>query len=144
MDDPSTTTFGRMGEILVVKGFITAEQLEEALASQEKTGRLLGEICVEKFGLDRFAIADALSEQWGEHPPAQGGGPAMTQPRVADGEVQELRILLAEAEAGQARLAWRTDALERRLAAVEALVSGNNGSARNEADGGASASHARP
>ena len=41
-------------------------QLAEALRSQEQTGRLLGEICVEKWGLDRFALADALGEQWVE------------------------------------------------------------------------------
>src|SRR3954454_3530512 len=110
MDDATTTSLRRMGEILVVKQFITAEQLDEALATQEKTGRLLGEICVEKFGLDRFAIADALSEQWEElqHPAApstDGGGSPSRAPAVAHGELQELRVLLAEAEAGRARLA---------------------------------------
>jgi len=129
MDDPTTTSFRRMGEILVVKGFITAEQLEEALVSQEETGRLLGEVCVEKFGLDRFAIADALSEQWEEpeHPRAplgDGRGASSRSSAIVDGELQELRVLLAEAEADRARLAWRVDALERRLAALESLMPG--------------------
>jgi hypothetical protein len=63
VDVVGNTSQRRMGQILVERRFITAEQLAEALRNQEQTGRLLGEICVEKWGLDRFALADALGKQ---------------------------------------------------------------------------------
>jgi len=107
-----------MGEILVERGFITEEQLAAALVSQ---------ICVEKHGLDRLALADALSEQWEE---MQHGrrGPAPLQGLPsgppAPAEADELRVLLDEAEAARAKLAAKADELERRLALLETIMTG--------------------
>ena len=115
-----------MGEILVERGFITSTQLSEALLDQQESGRLLGEICVERFGLDRFALAGALSEHWEE---VQHGRIASTRAGVVRAkrtsvDTQDLRILLVEAEAARAALAARTEELEQRLAALEMLVAG--------------------
>jgi len=113
-----------MGEILVEKRFITADQLAGALLDQEETGRLLGEICVELYGLDRFALADALGEQWEEIP----RGRAYATHRGAARETaaypgtEELRARLDEAEAARAELAAKTDELARRLTVLETLV----------------------
>ena len=116
-----------MGEILVERGFITEEQLAAALVSQAETGRRLGEICVEKHGLDRLALADALSEQWeemqhGRRGPSPLRGAPVGPPPPA--EPEELRVLLDEAEAARAKLAAKTDELERRLALLETIMTG--------------------
>jgi hypothetical protein len=113
-----------MGEILVERGFINADQLAAALVTQAETGRRLGEICVEKHGLDRLALADALSEQWeamqSGRPTEQGG----SSRAVASAVTQELRVLLDEAEAARAKLAAKTDELEQRLILLETIMTG--------------------
>ena len=127
VDDAADTSHRRMGQILVGRGFITPDQLAEALRSQEQTGRLLGEICVEKWELDRFALADAIGEQWVEI--EQGHErPAITGPAVDttsfSPDLQELCALLVETVSAHARLHSRTEELERRLAALETFVAG--------------------
>ncbi|MEJ5337782.1 MAG: type IV pilus assembly ATPase PilB [Thermus sp.] len=54
----------RLGELLVEKGLISRDTLEEALVEQEKTGDLLGRILVRK-GLDEKALYRVLAEQNG-------------------------------------------------------------------------------
>ena len=54
----------KIGAIFVEKQLITPGQLALALEEQEKTGRLLGEICVARYGVDRMRLADVLAEQW--------------------------------------------------------------------------------
>ncbi|WP_337845447.1 type IV pilus assembly ATPase PilB [Thermus sp.] len=54
----------RLGELLVAKGLIGRETLEEALVEQEKTGDLLGRILVRK-GLDEKTLYRVLAEQNG-------------------------------------------------------------------------------
>jgi hypothetical protein len=122
-----------MGQILVGRGFITPDQLAEALRSQEQTGRLLGEICVERWELDRFALADAIGEQWVEieqgveieqrHDRATITGPAVDTTSFSP-DLQELCALLVETVSAHARLHSRTEDLERRLAALETFVAG--------------------
>ena len=57
-----------LGAVLVRKGLITAEQLEQALEVQNETGELLGEIVVGQCGVPRLEIATILAELW-ERPP---------------------------------------------------------------------------
>jgi hypothetical protein len=124
-----TPTYRRIGTILVERGLISEHELSVALAEQERSGRPLGEVCVERFGLDRLHLADALASQWDE----MKALPADDQPRVAapgSGAVErsaatdeeELRVLLEEAQAARAELETKTDELSQRLAALEALV----------------------
>jgi uncharacterized coiled-coil protein SlyX len=126
-------SYRRIGEILVGRGLITMDQLAIALAEQRECGRPLGEICVERFGLDRLGLADALAEQWDEMQRASGptvpAAPAVVDaPPVSDDTTpeDELRVLLEEAHSARAELESKTDELGRRLAALEALVVGVN------------------
>ena len=135
MDAARNVPYRRIGTILVDRQVITPDQLAHALVEQEKTGRPLGEVCVEQCGLDRFTLADVLAEQWEEMKragaeSARAGAAAMEAPAndaaasVAQAEADELRVLLEEAEAARAELASKTDELGRRLAALETLMSG--------------------
>ena len=125
--------YRRIGTILVERGLITENQLAHGLAEQKETGRPLGEICVERFGLDRLTLADALAEQWEEMQRANAEAERLAALDEADemdetpddlSAEDELRILLEEAEAARAELVTKTDELSRRLAALETLVVG--------------------
>ena len=54
-----------LGELLVEKNLLTADELELALAEQAETGRLLGAILVERGYVSGPALAIALAEQYG-------------------------------------------------------------------------------
>ena len=54
-----------LGELLVSKGLVTADELDHALTEQEETGRLLGAILVERGFVSGPALAVALAEQYG-------------------------------------------------------------------------------
>jgi hypothetical protein len=54
-----------LGELLLHKGLVTAEELDRALTEQEETGRLLGAILVERGYVSGPALAVALAEQYG-------------------------------------------------------------------------------
>ncbi|MDR7486055.1 MAG: response regulator [Armatimonadota bacterium] len=58
-------TVTRLGEVLVVHGLITEEQLARALEAQSGNGRRLGQILVEQGALTEDDIAWALSHQLG-------------------------------------------------------------------------------
>ena len=129
---PQPVPYRRIGTILVEKELISASQLDVALVEQRETGRPLGEICVDRFGLDRLSLADALAEQWEEMQPLQASHaePGLAQDdggseTHADEETEgELRVLLDEAQAARVELTAKTEELGRRLAALEVLVIG--------------------
>ena len=54
----------KLGHIFVEKGFITTHQLEQALAEQAQSGKLLGEVLVELEMIDRLDLASALGVQF--------------------------------------------------------------------------------
>jgi type IV pilus assembly protein PilB len=56
---------GRLGDLLLEKNLITAEQLNEALDEQKETGGKLGEILVNNGALDPQALAEALAGFFG-------------------------------------------------------------------------------
>jgi methyl-accepting chemotaxis protein len=124
--------YRRIGAILVEWNLITDDQLADALAEQQRSGSLLGEVLVSMFGVSRVDLADALAEQWHEahHAAANGsssdGSPVATAQESADDGLAEgdLRVLLDEAEAARAELAERTDELSKRLESLEQLVVG--------------------
>ncbi len=136
VDAARTVPYRRIGTILVDRQLITADQLAQALVEQKNTGRPLGEICVDRYGLDRLALADGLSEQWeemqraGADPVREGAAGEAAVPvavaaaSVGHAEADELRVLLEEAEAARVELASKTDELGRRLAVLETLVVG--------------------
>ena len=55
----------RLGDILVEDGLLSSEQLAEALQQQKQTGKLLGEMLVEKQFITGKAIVAALSKRMG-------------------------------------------------------------------------------
>ena len=54
----------RLGDIIVERGLITAEQLEEALTAQRESGSKLGEVLVDLGFITRIALAGVITEQW--------------------------------------------------------------------------------
>ncbi|MFZ4668085.1 MAG: GspE/PulE family protein [Microthrixaceae bacterium] len=54
----------KMGEILLDAGIIDAEQLLDALQSQQETGRRLGEILLDRGQVDEHQLAGVLAEQF--------------------------------------------------------------------------------
>ena len=58
-------TSKQMGEILVAKGVITAEQLQEALAEQRITKEFLGQVLLKRILITEKDLLQILSEQFG-------------------------------------------------------------------------------
>jgi hypothetical protein len=56
----------RLGDIIVERGLITAEQLEHALHVQRESGSKLGEVLVELGFITRVCLAGVITEQWDE------------------------------------------------------------------------------
>ncbi|NUR77049.1 MAG: hypothetical protein HOQ28_12290 [Thermoleophilia bacterium] len=54
----------RLGDIIVERGLVTADQLEEALRVQRTTGGKLGEVLVELGFMTRVGLAGVITEQW--------------------------------------------------------------------------------
>ena len=54
-----------LGELLLSKNLIARNELDEALAEQEETGKLLGAILVDRGFISGPALAIALAEQYG-------------------------------------------------------------------------------
>ena len=76
-----------IGEIFVDLGFVTADQLESALAQQAQSGARIGEILVEQGSLSRLDLASALVEQWSalrtiRPPQSTGSGDSELPPGV--------------------------------------------------------------
>jgi hypothetical protein len=55
----------QLGELLVAEDLLTEDELEQALAEQATTGRLLGQIIVSNGYLSAFSLARVLSDQHG-------------------------------------------------------------------------------
>ena len=51
-----------LGELLVMRGFITADQLDAALEEQRRSGARIGEILVERGAISRLDLAAAISD----------------------------------------------------------------------------------
>jgi hypothetical protein len=66
----------QLGELLVAEELLTEDELEQALAEQAKTGRLLGQIIVANGYLSAFSLARVLSEQHGVQLSPKEGAPA--------------------------------------------------------------------
>jgi Cdc6-like AAA superfamily ATPase len=54
----------RLGDIVVERGLITAEQLEHALKVQRESGGKLGEVLVNLGFITRVGLAGVITEQW--------------------------------------------------------------------------------
>ena len=83
----------RLGEIFVMRGFVTQEQLDQALSRQRKTGERLGEALVALGAISKFHLAGALAEQMAT---VDGAVADETGDDVASGTLHQLPVRAAE------------------------------------------------
>jgi hypothetical protein len=76
----------QLGDLLVVEQLLTEDELEQALAEQAASGRLLGQILVDNGYLSAFSLARVLSEQHGVRLSHKEGAPAPAKPVAAGPE----------------------------------------------------------
>ena len=63
LSPPSTGTQKRLGDILVSRGLLTANRVNEAVEMQKKTSRRMGQIIIDRGWVSENDVLDALSEQ---------------------------------------------------------------------------------
>ena len=89
-DARSNDSWKRLGEIFVQRGFVTPEQLDEALQRQRETGERVGEALVAQGAISKFELAGALAEQMSALEADAAAADAATvvplTPRVAEPE----------------------------------------------------------
>jgi chromosome segregation ATPase len=91
-----------IGQIFVERGFISSEQLEDALEEQKWSGRKLGEILMSSGNISRLRLWDALEEQAASF---DTGTPAAAEPQAPAAEPSSL---LSETETASLRGALDT------------------------------------
>ena len=62
-DPAANESWRRLGDIFVERGFVTPEELEQALQRQRETGERVGEALVAQGSISKFELAGALAEQ---------------------------------------------------------------------------------
>lgn len=62
-----------IGSLFVEKGFVTQEELDDALLEQRESGQRLGEILVERGHVSRIELASVIGDQLGELRLLRGG-----------------------------------------------------------------------
>ena len=82
-----------VGDILLARGYIKRDQLDQAIGSQQQSGKPLGQVLVEAGAITRLELASALAEQWSDTatwlgPPDEIG---RTRPRSAPGTPRRAR-----------------------------------------------------
>ena len=113
-----------IGELFVQRGYVTAEQLEEALDEQHRTGERVGEILVKHGWISRVDLAGALSTQWSwtreqeqlqaSSPPPLASVSVLPVPTVTPGRV-ETAPSLEELSQVCANLTARVEAQSREI-----------------------------
>jgi len=104
----------QLGTIMVEEGFLTPEQLEEAIAEQHRSSKPLGQVLVELGLASAGAVANALAEQHGgllktEFGVSAGLHPAAPAP--APDPEPDLRSVATAEELQKRRLVGELDAL---------------------------------
>jgi hypothetical protein len=107
----------QLGELLVAEELLTEDELEQALAEQATSGRLLGQIIVANGYLSAFSLARVLSEQHGVQLSPKEGAPASpslvpSQPDKAWRPLGKLLVdleLLTESQLDRALTAQREE-----------------------------------
>ena len=120
-----TAATRRLGDIVVERGLITQEQLEEALAAQASTGRKLGEVLVELEFITRVALAGVISEQWDALRVTESGRKTAEtrERRAAVGGSSVVEVALRERlEALTAELAVKDQRIAQQDATIAALI----------------------
>lgn len=89
-----------IGALFVERGLISETQLAVALEMQQETGKQLGQILVERFGVPRKEVANAVAEQWAQLGHIVEDGQTAARRRL--GEIFVERGFVSEAELEQA------------------------------------------
>jgi methyl-accepting chemotaxis protein len=108
-----------IGSFFVEKGFVTQEQLEDALRAQRESGQRLGEILVERGHISRFDLASVIGSQLGELRLLQGGL-AQSKPEPAH-ELARAREARDETAELERRLANQAETIDQLLDQVNDL-----------------------
>ena len=114
----ASESWRQLGEILVSRGFVTREQLVQALERQRLTGERLGEALVGQGVISKFELAGSLAEQasLAETPTEPEGEPAPVvhlTPRIeAPPDPETFEPEAAEPEPGPERARARRPAVE--------------------------------
>lgn len=108
----------QLGTIMVEEGFLTQEQLDQAIAVQRASGRPLGQVLVEGGFASAGAVANALAEQHGGLLKTEFGVSAGLRPLEAappapalTPEEPELRAIATPEEMERRRVVGELDAL---------------------------------
>jgi len=114
MEASHTLIRRQLGTIMVEEGFLTPEQLEEAIAEQHRSSKPLGQVLVELGLASAGAVANALAEQHGgllktEFGVSAGLHPAAPAP--APDPEPDLRSVATPEELQKRRLVGELDAL---------------------------------
>jgi serine/threonine-protein kinase len=118
---------GRLGEILVADGLLSAQDLDRALVEQRNTGRLLGAVLTDMGLVSRADLLTALAKQQGIAEPSAGPhtvrvGPAKRRPlAVVAGVFASIAIVVAGAFATTSALAHHMDV---KYTPAQAMVEG--------------------
>lgn len=104
----------RLGDIIVERGLITAEQLDQALEAQRQSGAKLGEVLVELGFITRVCLAGVITAQWD----ALG----MTTSGRKNAETNARTAALAGSSAVETALRERLEALTVELAARDQRI----------------------
>ena len=98
-DARSNDSWQRLGEIFVQRGFVTPEQLDQALQRQRETGERVGEALVAQGAISKFELAGALAEQMAaleggsaDAPPVQEATVHALTPRVEEAPEPEAEV----------------------------------------------------
>ncbi len=107
----------RLGDIIVDRGLISAEQLQEALTVQREKGSKLGEVLVELGFITRVALAGVITEQWDDL--------RLTESGRKNAEIKETNArsaVLADSSVVETALRERLEALTVELAARDQRI----------------------
>jgi hypothetical protein len=103
-----------MGEMLIERRLITQSQLDDALEEQREKGGKLGEILVARGWIDRLTLASALSKQWGRvtaapQPVARPAEPTVELDSTIAAQREEIAALKAKVAELERMVAWFKD-----------------------------------
>jgi hypothetical protein len=104
----------RLGDIIVERGLITAEQLNQALELQRESGAKLGEVLVELGFITRVGLAGVITEQWDDL--------RLTTSGRKNAETNERTAALAGSSVVETALRERLEALTDELAARDQRI----------------------
>jgi hypothetical protein len=119
----------RLGDIVVERGLVTAEQLNQALELQQESGAKLGEVLVELGFITRVGLAGVITEQWDDlRVTTSGRKNAETNARTAAlaGSSVVETALRERLEALTVELAARDQRIAQQDATISALLAKND------------------